>query len=457
MSIVTCLETNQCRAAVPETPASAGHLENCGEKVRPGWSRRLLRVSFLRKKGHLHVERICDRGRFDRSWMPGAGAAEFGRGEPQAQATAKDDPKPKPEKPSIADPYKQILKEFEGEQQKLSEAIEKAKTEAETMQIYDKMTPDDTKYSRRMVDLAETSPKDPASRDALVWVLNKLYRSDGGTYGDQVARAVRLLVQHHANDPEAVRVGLMLNNVFSRNRDALMEGMYASAEGREAKGLARIALAQYLERKILMVKSSHKLKTRQTYTYDTFEDGKPVKKTVSASNEEEGYRVGLRLIDPESLEREVERLYAEVISEYGDIPYITSHQRKLEELLKEPAPKWNNKPLTADEIKQLKDRVNKTKTLAQVAEGHLDEMHNLTEGKPAPEIDGKDIERQAHEALRFPRQGGRAGLLGFVVRPVYERSTARTRARSEIQGQAVHPAGRELQRACGRCQEDNRV
>ena len=113
------------------------------------------------------------------------------------------------------------------------------------------MTPDDTAYSRRMVDLAETNPKDPASRDALVWVLNKVYRSDGGTYGDQVARAVRLLVDNHANDPEAVRVGLMLNNVFSRNRDALMEGMYANAEGREAKGLARMALAQYLERKIL--------------------------------------------------------------------------------------------------------------------------------------------------------------------------------------------------------------
>src|SRR5262249_1900994 len=156
-------------------------------------------------------------------------------------------------------------------------------------------------------------------------------------------------------DPEAVRVGLSLNNVFSRNRDALMEGMYASAEGREAKGLARLALAQYLERKILMVKSSHKLKTRQTYTYDTFEAGKPIKKTVSASNEQEGYRVGLRLLDPESLSREAERLYAEVISEYGDISYITSHQRKLEELLKDPAPKWNNKPLTAAELQQLKD------------------------------------------------------------------------------------------------------
>ena len=182
------------------------------------------------------------------------GAVEFGRGESQVQATAKDVSEPKAEKPSIADQYKQILKEFEREQQKLSVAVEQAKTEGESMKIYARMTPDDTAYSRRMVDLAETSPKDPASRDALVWVLNKMYRSDGGTYGDEVALAVRLLVDNHSDDPEAVRLGLMLNNVFSRNRDALMEGMYANAKSREAKGLARMALAQYLEQKIPFVK-----------------------------------------------------------------------------------------------------------------------------------------------------------------------------------------------------------
>ena len=71
-----------------------------------------------------------------------------------------------------------------------------------------------------------------------------------------------------------------------------------------------------------------------------------------------------------------------MISEYGDIPYLTTRQRMMEELLKEPAPTWNNKLLSAAEIKQLKDLLNKKKTLAQVAEGHLDEMHNLTEGKP---------------------------------------------------------------------------
>lgn len=55
------------------------------------------------------------------------GAAVFGRGEPQAPpvAVSKEDPKPKAEKPSIADQYQQIVKAFEAEQKKLSEAVEK--------------------------------------------------------------------------------------------------------------------------------------------------------------------------------------------------------------------------------------------------------------------------------------------------------------------------------------------
>src|SRR5262249_27425075 len=132
------------------------------------------------------------------------GAAEFGRGETRGQAAAKEDVKsgavkgdvkPSAANPSIAEQYNQIVKEFEAERKKVADAAEQAKDDAERSKIYAKMTPDDAAYSRRMVDLATTDPKDPASRDALVWVLNKMYRADGGTYGEQVARAVRLLVE----------------------------------------------------------------------------------------------------------------------------------------------------------------------------------------------------------------------------------------------------------------------
>ncbi len=101
------------------------------------------------------------------------------------------------------------------------------------------MTPDDVTFCRRMVDLALSSPADPASRDALIWVLNKPYRADYKEYGDEFARAAALLVRHHGDDPEAVRIGLGMTNSLSPRRDAFLLGFLASARGREARGLAR--------------------------------------------------------------------------------------------------------------------------------------------------------------------------------------------------------------------------
>lgn len=106
--------------------------------------------------------------------------------------------------------------------------------------------PDLVTYCRRMVDLAESSPEDPAARDALLWVINKPGTADFGAFGDQFARAGALLVRHHGDDPEAVRIGLTLDNWVTPRRDALLLGFYAAAKGHEAKGLARLALAQYL-------------------------------------------------------------------------------------------------------------------------------------------------------------------------------------------------------------------
>ena len=117
-------------------------------------------------------------------------------------------------------------------------------------------------YARRMVDLVESSPRDPAGRDALIWVIEMPGLRDTGAYGDQFARAAALLVRHHGDDPEAVRIGLLLDNMTSSRRDALLLGFYAAARGREAKGLARLALAQYLAKKARFVASARSVEGR---------------------------------------------------------------------------------------------------------------------------------------------------------------------------------------------------
>lgn len=306
----------------------------------------------------------------------------------QALCRAGDDPKP-----PVADRYREIVAEYEAKKKAASEAADQAKTEAAQMKAYSAMSPDDAAFSRRMVDLAASSPKDPASRDALIWVINKTYRSDSGAYGDEVARAVRLLVDHFSDDPEAARMGLGLDNTFSHHRDALMEGMYANAEGREAKGLARMALARYLQQKAVYARVLKREPGKRSMVYDaTDDDGKPIKKTYVWPNEEQGYIAGIRLCEPESLLKHSEALYQEVIADYGDVPYITTHHRSLEALLKETVPMWNYKPMTPDDLSKIRAMVEKKKTLADVAAANLDEMRSMNEGQAAPEIDGKDLD-----------------------------------------------------------------
>ena len=65
-----------------------------------------------------------------------------------------------------------------------------------------------------------------------------------------------------------MRVGLELDNWPTANRDNLLLNFYASAKGRESKGLARLALAQYLERKAMMAEGARKVEGRPTYTHD---------------------------------------------------------------------------------------------------------------------------------------------------------------------------------------------
>jgi thiol-disulfide isomerase/thioredoxin len=258
-----------------------------------------------------------------------------------------------------------------------------------------------------MVELAESAPSDPVARDALLWVLNKPGRGDEGAYGDEFARAAALLVRHHGDDPEAVRIGLRLDLSLSPRRDALLLGLYAAAKGREAKGLARLALAQYLAHKAEEVVYARSVEGRPRMRI--LRGGKVVRE-LDLSDERYAYHLALRQCDPQVIRAEAVRLFEEVISEYGEVPLITTRQRVLEALLKEPVPRWNGQPLTDDGRLRIEAVVARKKTLCQEAEARLDEMFNLALGKPAPEIEGVDVDGKP---LKLSDSQGRVVVLVF--------------------------------------------
>jgi thiol-disulfide isomerase/thioredoxin len=306
-------------------------------------------------------------------------------------ARGDDAPKTAAARPAgtIAARFAAIRDEFEAAQTAASKAADKGKTQFESWKTFVKLMPDVAACSKRMVDLAATDPKDPGARDALLWVLDKPGMGNGGPYSDEFTRAALLLLRHHADDPEVARLGLQLDNICTSGRDLFLEGLHVQAKGHEAKGLARLALGQYLEVKARVAG----LPRRDKMRVPTFDDnGKLVEKDLDFPPEFHAYQQQLRLCDPNTIRAEAKRLLEEVVKDYGDIPFVTRHQRALAELLKQPKPTWHGEPVPPEQIKQAERMLARKQTLADVAKAKIDEMENLVAGKPAPPIDGKGMD-----------------------------------------------------------------
>ena len=306
-----------------------------------------------------------------------------------AAETSKSDDQRSRSEGLIAKQYAQIRAEFEAQQAAHRPAATKPESTHDKGDGAAKASPDLVAYCRRMVDLAESSPDHPAARDALIWVFNtpRSAATHVETYYDQLARAGALLVRHHGDDPEAVRIGFTLS-ILNVRREAVLFGFYVAAKGHEAKGLARLALANYLNGKAKAVVYARSIDGRPKRQF--FSGGKVVSE-FDLTNEEYAHHLALRHCDPQVLRDQAERLYEEVITEYGDIPYVTSVHRELEALLKEPAPQWNGKPLTDERRHSLEAQLARKRTLGQEAADRLDVMLNLAAGRLAPEIEGVDM------------------------------------------------------------------
>jgi thiol-disulfide isomerase/thioredoxin len=298
------------------------------------------------------------------------------------------------EKPAgaIAARFAAIRDEYDAARTAASKASDKGKTEFESWKIYSKLMPDESAFSKRMVDLAATDPKDTAARDALLWVLDKPGMGGAGPYADEYMRAVLMLLRHHADDPEVARLGLQIDNIGTVGRDVFLEGLYVQAKGREAKGLARVALAQYLMTKLHYAEAGRNAAGRpltdkiHIQTYD--DTGKLAEREIAVPPEEKAYQLHARQYDPEAIRAQARQLFEEVIKDYGDIPHVTRRTKALEELLKQPNPTWNGEPIKPEDRKAAERRLARKQTLADVAKAKLDEMDNLVAGKPAPPIDG---------------------------------------------------------------------
>lgn len=223
----------------------------------------------------------------------------------------------------------------------------------------------------QLLDLAAADPHDPLARDVVLWTLHpgRGNEDDRDPWSQIMGRAIDLLLRHYANDPAAARAALALvesRDRVSRNRDRLTRGLYERATARDAKGIASLALAEYLEIKAGAVE--HKDKPNWGKSYAMMDDGRGGVKKVELPNPNDDAYVGhLRSCDSRVLRQEAEGLYRRITEEFADVPYVEPSRR-------------GDSPRS------------RRQTLGDVSGSRLDRMRTLAIGKPAPEIEGTDLD-----------------------------------------------------------------
>jgi thiol-disulfide isomerase/thioredoxin len=282
--------------------------------------------------------------------------------------SSRADQEAKPQTP--VEQYEALLKEYKSAEQAFFAARKDVKTEEEWEKVL-KKKPRIEDFGPRFLELAEKNPKSDVACNALVWIVGQ---GDGNYDGyktriNMMNRAMDILARDHPNSDGVGRVCLQMVDYPSIPRDKFIRAIYETTTNRIVKGRACLSLAEYLK-----TKAECMLKFREP----------PLTKEQKADLEEKYGRNYLDQIikdDPKPLLEEADKLLERVVKDYGDVEYF----------------------------RKLSDGAS-GRTLAAVAKTDLFVLRNMSIGRVAPEIEGKDIDGNP---MRLSDYRGKVVVLTF--------------------------------------------
>jgi hypothetical protein len=254
----------------------------------------------------------------------------------------------KPETPTPAQQYQALDKEFrKAMMEEYPKALAKAKTSEERQKVIQEKFPWPEQFAPRFLELAEKNPTDPAAVDALIWIVTR-----GRMNRDQQSKSIRskafqILLRDHVQNEKMAALYPALGNISSgyaqdKQSQQLLHAVLEQNKHRRARALACLALAEQAEG---CLRGVRELK----------DDPKWVKYYEAAIGKE-GVEALIKA-DPDKLSKEAESFYERVIKEFADV-----------------TDRRGNK--LGEEAKQELDKLR----------------HAILIGKPAPEIEGEDID-----------------------------------------------------------------
>jgi hypothetical protein len=269
--------------------------------------------------------------------------------------TVAGDERDKPAAKAPEDRVRALLDEYESAHQALINAALKAKTAEEreaVNQLPGRKTP---LFAPGFMKLAREYPGTTAAEDALVWVGSHL------SIGPEAEEARLLLVRDHIrSDKLAPVIAFQAHFPLSEGAENLLRGAIDQNPDRKIQGLSTYWLGRVLQGRAVMARYREKLLSGDHP--EEWQRGMELQHGL-------GWMDRLRRADPEALDHEAEMLFLRVAKEFGDVPH--------------------------------NDKRRPAGSLREAALAYLHEFQDLTIGKPAPEVEGTDLEGKGFRLTEY--------------------------------------------------------
>jgi hypothetical protein len=271
-------------------------------------------------------------------------------------AWAEDKPKDRPDTP--AEQYKALVKEYQDGMQAFQKALRAAKTPADRQKAFQEY-PNPDKLAPKFLELAKKNPRDPAAVDALAWVVTNS-RTQGKS--SPRAKALAILSKDFVESPNVASACLALGNVQSKEAESFLNAVLDKNPSTEAKAAASVGLAENMKNRIALAET---LKDRPQFA-QAYQNmlGKD-------------YYDELMKLDAVKANKQAEELFDRAESKYGTV------------------------------------KLPGGRTVAETVKPELARLKNVGKleiGKPAPEIQGEDLDGKQFKLSDYR---GKVVLLDF--------------------------------------------
>jgi hypothetical protein len=308
-----------------------------------------------------------------RDQRPGEGPNP--RNTDQEKAEREKDEETIPAGPSVAPPavaavtkvswasqaYLALLDEYHPQHRAREKALLGAKTPAEQRETYLAMGRLDWDYAPRFLELARQHPDDPVAIDALAWLVASIFEPPGAQ------EAAETLIRDHLASDRMMgiyrQLAIHLDPAAASAAERLLRAAAENSPTAEARGLACLKLANLLQ---------YRARSVRTLRGPEPDPWLRLCELARSGGREPAPRPDE---DPDALDREAARFYDLVVQRYADITSLGGSK------------------------------------LGEQAAQALFHLRDLAVGRPAPEVEGPDVEGKP---LRLSDDRGKVVVLIFA-------------------------------------------